>query len=190
MKVTNHFFTPDSTDDTALVTLEQVKKQLRLEADFEEEDDLIQGYINAAVAAAEDYTGRVLNPGVKTFELDSLSATFEFTQSADNDTVKSIVFYAPDATETTAMEDTNYKLRKSSTIGCKEIKFESYPETAERDDAVIIEIQQGYEPETLPKPIYQAILLMVTSMYERREDIGEIGNNSASRSLMRPYRNY
>jgi hypothetical protein len=88
------------------------------------------------------------------------------------------------------MEDTNYKLRKSSTIGCKEIKFESYPETAERDDAVIIEIQQGYEPETLPKPIYQAILLMVTSMYERREDIGEIGNNSASRSLMRPYRNY
>lgn len=190
MKVTNYFFTPDSTGDTALVTLAKVKKQLKIEASFTEEDDLIQDYINAAVAAAEDYTGRTLNPGVKTFELDSLSAAFEFVQSAENDTVKSIKYWAPDATELATMETNNYKLRKSSTINCKEIKFETYPETAERDDAVIIEIQQGYTAETFPKPIYQAIMLMVTSMFERREDIGEIGNNSQSRSLMRPYRNY
>lgn len=189
MKVTNHFFTA-ATDAQPLVTLEQAKAQLRVEADFEEEDILIQAYIDAAIAAAENYIGAPLVPGVKTFELDSLTATFVFKQAAENDTVKAVSFYEDGATEVSEMPDTNYKLRKNYSTGCKEIKFETYPTTATRDDAVIIEINQGYTAATLPTPIYQAIMLMITSMYVKREDIGEIGNNSQSRALMRPYRNY
>ncbi len=189
MKVTNHFFTVD-TEAPALVTLAQAKAQLRVEADFEEEDDLIQSYIDAAIAAAENYIGAPLVKGVKTFELDALTQTFVFKQAGENDTVAAVKYFADGATEVTAMPETNYKLRKNYSTGCKEIKFETYPTTATRDDAVIIEINQGYTAEALPTPIYQAIMLMITSMYVKREDIGEIGNNSQSRALMRPYRNY
>lgn len=189
MKVTNYFFTVAEAAEE-LVTLAQAKVQLRVESDFEEEDDLIQAYIAAAIAAAENYIGAPLVSGVKTFELDSLTATFVFKQAGENDTVKAISYWLTDAEEVTAMADTNYKLRKNYATGCKEIKFETYPTTATRDDAVIIEINQGYTAATLPTPIYQAIMLMITSMYVKREDIGEIGNNSQSRALMRPYRNY
>lgn len=189
MKVTNHFFTVD-TEAADLVTLAQAKAQLRVESDFEEEDDLIQSYIDAAIAAAENYIGAPLVKGVKTFELDALTQTFVFKQAGENDTVKAVSYWETDATEVTEMPTNNYKLRKNYSTGCKEIKFETYPTTATRDDAVIIEINQGYTAATLPTPIYQAIMLMITSMYVKREDIGEIGNNSQSRALMRPYRNY
>lgn len=189
---TNYFFTKNS-ELQPFVTLAKAKKQLRLESDFTEEDDLITGYIEAATVAAEDYLNKRLFKGVLTFECSSFTNPFVFTQSDDSDTVESVEYYAKDGdgNTLTPVEDADYKLRKSSTIGCKEIKFTAtLPATEVRDDAVIIKINQGFAVEDLPKAIYQAIMLMVTSMYEKREDIGEIGNNSASRSLMRPYRNY
>lgn len=189
MKVTNYFFTVNE-DAAALITLQQAKAQLRVEDDFQDEDDLIESYIDAAIAAAENYIDAPLIPGIKTFELDSLTKTFVFKQGADNDEIQSISYWEKDAEEVTVMPTENYKLRKNYSTGCKEIKFVTFPTTDTRDDAVIININQGYTPETLPKPIYQAIMLMITSMYVKREDIGEIGNNMQSRALMRPYRNY
>jgi uncharacterized phiE125 gp8 family phage protein len=189
---TNYFFTKND-GLSPFVTLAKAKKQLRLEADFAEEDDLITDYIEAATVAAEDYLNKRLFEGMLTFECSSFTNPFVFTQSDDSDTVASVEYYAKDGDGETlnAVEDTDFKLRKSSTIGCKEIKFTAtLPETEVRDDAVIIKINQGFAVADLPKPIYQAIMLMVTSMYEKREDIGEIGFNQASRNLLRPYRNF
>jgi len=189
---TNYFFTKN-TGLSPFVTLEKAKKQLKLEADFTEEDDLIEDYIEAATVAAEDYLNKKIFKGVLTFECSSFTNPFVFTQNDDADAVASVKYYAKDGDgETlTTVADTDYKLRKSSSIGCKEIKFTAtLPETEVRDDAVIIKINQGFAVADLPKPIYQAIMLMVTSMYEKREDIGEIGFNQASRNLLRPYRNF
>lgn len=192
MKVTNYFFTKD-TGLSPFVTLAKAKKQLRLETSFTEEDTLITDYIDAATEAAQDYLNKKLYKGVLTFECTGFTNPFLFSQSDDNDTVASVKYYAKDGDGTmlSTVVDTTYKLRKSSSIGCKEIKFtEDAPALETRDDAVIIKINQGFAVADLPKPIYQAIMLMVTSMYEKREDIGEIGNNQASRNLMRPYRNF
>jgi uncharacterized phiE125 gp8 family phage protein len=189
---TNYFFTKD-TGLSPFVTLAKAKKQLRLEADFTDEDDLITDYIEAATIAAEDYLNKKLFKGVLTFESSSFTNPFVFTQSDESDTVASVKYYAKDGDGETLTEiaSTEYKLRKSSSVGAKEIKFTStLPEIEKRDDGVIIKINQGYAVADLPKPIYQAILLMVTSMFEKREDIGEIGNNQASRNLLRPYRNF
>jgi uncharacterized phiE125 gp8 family phage protein len=189
---TNYFFTKD-TGLSPFVTLAKAKKQLRLEEDFDEEDDLITDYIEAATLAAEDYLNKKLFKGVLTFECSAFTNPFVFVQGDEADTVASVKYYAKDGDGDTLTEiaSTQYKLRKSSSIGCKEIKFTAtLPETEVRDDAVIIKINQGYAVADLPKPIYQAIMLMVTSMYEKREDIGEIGNNLASRNLLRPYRNF
>ena len=189
---TNYFFTKD-TELSPFVTLAKAKKQLRLETSFTEEDDLITDYIEAATIAAEDYLNKKLFKGVLTFECSSFENPFVFTQSDESDAVASVKYYAKEGGGETLAEiaNTNYKLRKSSFIGCKEIKFtDTLPATEVRDDAVVIKINQGFAEADLPKPIYQAILLMVTSMYEKREDIGEIGNNQASRNLLRPYRNF
>ncbi len=188
--VTNYFFTPGA-EQTSFVTLAKAKKQLRIEVSSTDEDDLIQIYIDAAEKAAEDYLNKKLQKGVMTFECSDFVNPFVFVQSDENDTVASVEYYPKDSETLTTLVNTSYKLRKSSSIGCKEIKYlETTPATATRDDAVIIKINQGFLAAELPKPIYQAMLLMITTMFERREDIGEIGNNLASRNLMRPYRNF
>ncbi len=192
MKVTNYFFTKD-TGLSPFVTLAKAKKQLRLETAFTDEDDLVTDYIEAATIAAQDYLNKKLFKGVLTMECDAFANPFVFTQSDDSDTVASVKYYAKDGDGDTLTEivNTKYKLRKSSSVGCKEIKFtDDAPAIETRDDAVIIKINQGFAVADLPKPIYQAIMLMVTSMYEKREDIGEIGFNQASKNLMRPYRNF
>jgi hypothetical protein len=192
MKVTNDFFTPEETIE-AFVTLAMAKKQLRVEDSFEEEDDLITGYIAAAEKAAEDYLNKKLYKGILTFECTGFCNPFVFSQSDESDTVESVEYYAKDSDGETlvAVEAEDYKLRKSASVGCKEIKYKiDLPATETRDDAVIIKINQGFEDaDALPKPIYQAILLMITSMYEKREDMAEAYSKS-SHALLRPYRNF
>ena len=58
---------------------------------------------------------------------------------------------------------------------------------ADREDAFQVSFSAGYTPENLPKPLYQAILLMIADMYEFRTDRTEIINR-ASMALMRPYK--
>jgi uncharacterized phiE125 gp8 family phage protein len=188
---TNYFFTKNSGLDP-FVTLAQAKAQLRIEESFTDEDALITGYIDAATEAAQDYVNKRLFKGVLTFECSEFKDPFVFTQSDESDTVASVEYYAKDGDgdTLTAISSAEYKLRRNSTVNCKEIKFTStLPATEVRDDAVIIKINQGFDVADLPKPIFQAILLMITSMYEKREDMAEAYTKS-SHALLRPYRNF
>ncbi len=83
-----------------------------------------------------------------------------------------------------------YKLRKGVTVETKEITFLETPELETKDDAVLVTINQGWVAAEVPKPLIQAMKLYVSDMYERREDRGEIGHNSAATALMRPYRKF
>jgi uncharacterized phiE125 gp8 family phage protein len=188
---TNYFFTKNSGLDP-FVTLAQAKAQLRIEESFNDEDALIAGYIDAATEAAQDYLNKRLFKGVLTFECSEFKDPFVFTQSDESDTVESVEYYAKDGDSVTLtpIADTEYKLRRNSTVNCKEIKFKSaFPAAEVRDDAVVITINQGFEVADLPKPIFQAILLMITSMYEKREDMAEAYTKS-SHALLRAYRNF
>jgi hypothetical protein len=184
--VTNSYYTP-GTPLVDVITLETAKKQLRIDPSFTEENDLISSYIVAALAVCENFIGRSINPRLYTVELDGFDSTFEFSQNYDNDTVPSVEYYAPGSDTAVNLEENKYKLRNSTTIECKQIKFTDIPATDKRDDAVIITIQQGFD--TIPTPITQAMLLIISDMYERRDD-REVGLNSASNALLRPYRKY
>jgi hypothetical protein len=83
-----------------------------------------------------------------------------------------------------------YKLRKGVTVETKEITFLTTPDLEKKDDAVIVTINQGWVTADVPKPLIQAMKLYVSDMYERREDRGEVGYNSAATALMRPYRKF
>lgn len=183
-----HFYTT-ITGTYSLLTLVKAKKQLRIELEFTDENELIQSYIDAAQSACENFINRSIAKRQFIMECDTFSTPITFERNYENDVITKIEYYAPGATEKTVLPANQYLLRKSNTIECFDIKFLSLPETDKRDDAVVITIEQGFTASECPKPILQAINLRLSDFYERRED-RDIGINSAANSLLRAYRKY
>ena len=185
--VTHFYTTPITT--TPLLTLAKAKKQLRVEATFTEEDDLIESYIDAAQVACQDFINRSIAERSLILEVSDFKSPITFERNYENDTITKIEYYAPGATTLTTLAADQYQLRKSNIIECFDIKFLSIPETDIRDDAVIVTIKQGFALAICPKPIIQAINLRLSDFFERRED-REQGNNPASNNLLRAYRKF
>lgn len=185
--VTHSYTTITAT--SSLLTLAKAKKQLRIEADFTDEDELIQSYIDASQEACADFINRSISKRNLVMELSAFETPFTFQRNYENDKITKIEYYAPSATEKTLLAVDQYLLRKSAITECFDIKFLSLPETDKRDDAVVITIEQGFSLVECPKPILQAINLRLSDFYERRED-REQGNNPASHNLLRAYRKY
>ncbi|WP_281225371.1 head-tail connector protein [Flavobacterium aquiphilum] len=174
--------------DTPLLTLAQAKKQCKVSDDLTYEDDLITEYNVSAQFACENYLNRSISKRDFVMEASKFFSPITFERNYENDVITKIEYYAPGATILTLLPSDQYKLRKSNTIECFDIYFVSMPETAERDDAVIITIAQGFDAAACPKPILQAIRLQLSSLYVFREDGN--GNNAASLNLLRPYRKF
>lgn len=186
---TNFYTIPG--DDARCVTLEEAKKQLKVDASFTEEDDLIQSYIDAAQVECENFTGRAIGRRKMVFELAAFENPLIFTANYENDTVEKIEYYDKTTEVLTELDAAEYKLRVSSIVNCKEIKFlNTLPDTMLCDDAVIVTINQGFAVADVPTPIKQAMKLLISDSYERREDRGEIGYNTAAQAKLRPYRKY
>jgi uncharacterized phiE125 gp8 family phage protein len=185
--VTNTTTTP--VQESVCLTLAQAKKQLRVDSSCSDEDDLIQDYIDAAQAVVENYINRSISEQQVVLECSDFSKIV-FSQNNENDTIEKIEYLKPGETVYTLMPAEEYKLRKGVTVETKEITFLETPELETKDDAVLVTINQGWVAAEVPKPLIQAMKLYVSDMYERREDRGEIGHNSAATALMRPYRKF
>ena len=189
MALTSITKTPLSPPVDAVVTLAKAKKHLRVETDYTDDDELIQDYIDAAIMAAEDYiSGHVYNKAV-TMVLDALATNVVFEIFP----VRSItsVEYIKEGDDTyTVIPTEDYYLRNKN-LRVQEIVFKTLPQdVAEQPDVVKIVVQSGYVNTTnTPKPIKQAVLLMVGDAYEYREDRKEVVTK-CSEHLLRPYRNY
>jgi len=183
-----HSYT-ETTATVPLLTLEKGKKQLRIEASFTAEDETIQSCIDAAQVACQDYINRSIAECNFIMECDSFSDKETFQRNYENDVITKIEYYEPGATEKTLLDESQYQLRKSNIIECFDIKFLSKPATAERPDAVIITVKQGFSVVNCPTPIIQAIKLRLADFYEIREDRNQ-NENLKSNSLLRPYRKF
>lgn len=187
--LTNITITPDQPAANAVITLAKAKKQLRVEASFEDEDELIQDYIAAAITAAENYCSIHLYAKTATIIANKLE-TFVIDMYPIN-SVTSVKYYKKGETELTTLSDTNYTLiqynKKLVTL-----KFKDIPDDVDtdREDAVEIILNIGFASASkVPTPIQQAVKLMISDMYDRREDRPEI-NTTVAQHLMRPYRKY
>lgn len=181
--ITDIQYTPDTLE---VVTLAKAKKQLRIESDFNDEDTLIQGYIDAAVAHCENFIGGHIIPKSMVIKLDAFDSLFEFS-AYPLKSVTSVKYYTAE-TETT-LDASKYALTQQSDKVFKLRFKEDTPATEERFDAVTIEVAVGFPGDVIPKPIIQAILLQVSEMYEFREDRAE-QLSKASMTLLRPYKKY
>lgn len=181
--------TPEAPDANSVITLNKAKQQLRIESTFIDEDDLIQDYIDAAIVAAENYCSVHLYPKVAEIKANKLE-TFVLDAYPVNSIAK-VEYYKKAETTLTTLPDTNYSLL-SYNKKLVTLKFKDIPDDVDtdRDDAVIITVNIGFATKSaIPKPIQQAIKLLISDMYDRREDRPEI-NTTVAQHLMRPYRKY
>ena len=176
-----------------LIALSEAKKQLKIEADWVDEDSLITGYINAAIATAENYIGRSIN-----------EAKFKITTSAfvNNLQIKrgpisaidSIKYFDEAGDEQTLpSEEDLYELRPLDEYQDELFyeDFEDLPTVQDgKSNAVTINITTGYASgEALPADIRSAIYLLIGTFYENRQDSVE-NLPKASSVLLNPYRYY
>lgn len=171
---------------TEVVSLAKAKKQLRVESSFTDEDDLIQGYIDAAVTHAENYLGTHILDKVMTIKMTGFDNPLIFEASPIK-TVTSIKYFEEgnDVEQTMATENYTLTSQNSKTFA---IRFKNeLPAVQDRFDAVTVVINIGMT--TIDKPISQSVLLMLSDMYERREDRGEVVS-TASMALLRPYKKF
>lgn len=172
------------------VTLTEAKLHLRV--DGIDEDTLINTLIAAATSLAEDYTWRTL-----------MSTVFEYVDDDFDHTIKldtypiaiidSIKYYDLTNTQQTVPAN-NYEsnlLNSPATI--KPASGYYWPDAYIRYDAVTIRFTAGYaSAAVVPAAIKQAILMMVSNMYEHREDeiTGTIvsGLSFTSKHLLTTYR--
>lgn len=171
-----------------IVSLEKAKKQLRIEATFEDEDDLIQSYIDAAVMASENYIGGHIQQKDMVIKMDSFDSPIEF-EAFPMQSITSVKYFPVDGSAEATMSDTLYKLTKLNDKVYSLRFVNDTPEIADRFDAVSITIVVGFPTTKTPKPIVQAILLQVADMYERREDRSEVFGTTAM-ALLRPYKKF
>lgn len=170
---------------TTVVTLAKAKKHLRVDADFTDEDDLIQDYIDGGVVNAENYIGGHIVDKEMIFKLNQFDSPFIFEAFPLKEVTS--VKYFDEANDLQTLATDKYKLtRQNSKVN--QLRFiGDLPAIYDRLDAVEISVSVGME--TIDKPIQQAVLLMVADMYERREDRGETLSTQAM-SLLRPYKKF
>lgn len=155
--------------ENSLIKLEDVKKHLRILHD--NEDGLIQGYLDTAIFHYEDFTGRIVNlskfkctldrfPNAgKTIELMRYPVK-EITEIKYADTVGKDQIFAISSCRI----DYSEPLRLAPALNC------SWPITAPILGAVTVTFDCGYADATKLRPsARQAILMMTGHFYEHRE---------------------
>jgi len=186
---------------TEPVTLTEAKAHLRV--DFTDDDTLIESLIGAATAAAEEFTNRALMAQTITHVLPGFPCGDMFRNpfaairlfKSPFASLTSITYYdADDAAQTLDVSGNDADVIVVSTAEPATISpwitnmADGWPATnPDRPNAVTIVYAAGYaNAAAVPKPIKQAMLLMIGAWYERRED--SVQNlPKASEMLLMPY---
>jgi len=170
-----------------MLTLCEVKQHLRIESDAYDEDDLIQNLIDAGYNFAENYTNQVVAQSVKTLSLDTFPEIIvlpEFPVIS----VDSIAYKDAGGVDQTFSD---YYLNNKELVATIE-PIDVFPETDGTRDNILITYTCGFSE--IPKTIDQAVLLIVGSLYEQRENhVLGVQINAVPVSaeyLLTPYRVY
>lgn len=171
----------------SIITKTTAKLQLRIEDSYTAEDDLLDIYIQAAIEAAENYINGAIQAKTLVLKLDTMPTSLVIGTHPVR-SITSITYYDTDNNSQT-LATADYYLKAA---GDKEstIIFDETYNTYERSDAVTVTLAVGYASEaTVPTAVKQALLLLISDMYERREDRSQI-IGTTSENLLRPYRLY
>ena len=162
-----------------LVSLSLVKKNLRVEDDFNEEDDLIELYVDGAYDQVEKFIERPIRLQTTVFTLNA-GEYLNVEKEGENDCISKVEYQPENESEYVEAPDSTYDViedRNSLSIVCKQ------------NVSYRVSITSGYDEGTLPSAIKQAILLLVVESYDRRENAPAYVNTKA-KSILNPYRKW
>jgi len=148
------------------VTNEEADSQLKVDSS----DDT--AYINSLIIAAqnqvEEYTNRRLIEGKYELIFEKFDKDITLPYSPIK-TIESIKYYDIDNNiQTFASASYDYDIYS---LPCIISAVDSWPGTYVRKDAVTVQFTTGYTtPDAIPGALKQAILLLITDMYENRID--------------------
>lgn len=185
------YYTPLTHTSPEIITLEQAKKQLKMEDLGTFDDDLIQDCIDAAIDEAENYCNTAIRQVKYKVQMASWVNNFEFEKQK----VAAIdqITYKDEAGDDQTLPETSYQLlpkdKYASIIQFTDVN--SLPKLQDNNStAVSINITIGYPDSVgVPKAITQAIKLLITDNYEYRGD-REKPLNTASRVKLEAYKYY
>ena len=156
------------------ITLETLKAHLKVDGD--DEDELIQSYLDSAIAEAESYTRRPLSESVFEAYLDSFPTKAKLDQ-CPVDITSIEVTYQDENNVTQTLDPAEYFVRKVTDDEYPTIEFNgTMPKLYDAEEVVKIAFDAGYE--TLPPVIYNWILNRAASLYENRQ--AQIVSSSAN----------
>jgi uncharacterized phiE125 gp8 family phage protein len=166
-----------------IVSVADIKEYLRVDSDAE--DDLIETFIQAATQLAEKFTRRQFLAATYETVLDGFCNEIILDHSPVS-AVTSIKYdsssYSQDATLATSVYQVELG-HEPARITLRDGQL--WPETFKKKAAVRIRYTSGYT--TVPKPLIQAVKLIVADWYEKREDSQRMLTQQSERILY-PYR--
>lgn len=171
-------------DTIELVSLSVVKKHLRIEPDYTDDDELIEIYLNSAIEQIENFTERPLAEQ-NTIYTTNAFVDFVYERKAMNDAIEKVLYWVKDEDEAIELPSESYSQTKQG-IETFRVSFKNVPENVVK---VQVFIKQGYTAQNLPKVFKQSIFLLVTEAYDRRDNNAAVINTKA-KSLIQSYRKW
>jgi len=155
---------------TQLITTANAK--LFLKVDTSDDDDIIDSLVKAATESAQEYTNRFFLETTLTQYGTTFADIKNLFKSPVSDITHIIYYDADDSAQTLATSV--YQVTPAiepSTIMLK--VDQSYPDVADREDAVLIKYKVGYGTATtdVPYAIIQAVYLTIGHWYQNRQEV-------------------
>lgn len=173
------------TPPAPFLTPEQVRPHLRV--DHEDDDPLIAGYIDAAIAhidGPDGWLGRAIGAQVLEYRADRFDGQIKlpYTPIVSVSSVK----YLDDTDVEQSVSGSDYSLVSDSIVLASGA---SWPSTSCQPESVRVRYAAGWS--AAPAPIIAAVKIMVADIYAQRETIGpsvsEAPVSLTAQSLLRPY---
>ena len=163
----------ETTTAAEALSLAEAKAHLRIPTGDTEDDAYIASLISAAREYAEGYTKRAISTQTCVYTLDSFPSVIDLPRCPVQ-SVTSIEYVDTDG-DTQAVASYQSDLIGTATARLKPAYNASWPDTRAVTNAVTITYEAGYgatgdSPDTVPTSIKQALLLIIGSLYENREN--------------------
>ena len=152
------------------ISLAEAKSFLRIDSDYDDDDNYITSLINVATNVVEEFTRRRLLTQTYNLYFDEFPPYIDL-QVGDVASVTFIKYYDTNNTEQT-LHGSNFDVDTKVRPGrIYESETGNFPNTYERPNAVEVEFIVGGTASDVPEPIKMAMYLIIGRYYENRQDV-------------------
>ena len=152
------------------ISLAEAKAFLRIDSDYDDDDNYITSLINVATGVVEEFTRRRLITQTYNIFFDEFPPYIDL-QVGEVASVTHVKYFDTDNTEqtlATSEYDVDTKIRPGRIYQSNDGDF---PNTYDKPNAVEVEFVVGGDATDIPSTIVQAIYIIVGRYYENRQDV-------------------